>query len=161
VSKSINVQIIAESGTEEENIEGAASLAWEHAVTASEQVGIELGSDDFVKLFERLNERYQYCGKHYGYIQHFSMRLLAALIGTGHVVVLSDPHPTEEDVVKTVNVLTQVIMSAMMWSHASSDTSWIPNEYWSELQEDTRGVTFVFESNCTCELEEGTDDNDR
>jgi hypothetical protein len=160
VSKTLRIEFVPLSGSEAENREGADGLAWEHATMLAEQFGIELGSDEFASLYNKLAPRYQECGEHYGYFQHFAVRLVQTLMNSGHMYMVTEPHPTDKDAIHTLQTVTQIVTSALMWMHASQEVSWIPNAQWEEIDEDMRAVRFEFETNCTCNTEEGDHDHD-
>ena len=152
----LHLTIVPDAGTDEQNLEGAGELAWEHATTLARQVGIDVGGDHFISLFNELSEQYAYCSQHYGFIQHMALRVLHELLHTGRMALLSPPMSTPQEATALMQNLAQVVTSAMMWMYVSADTSWITNEQWDELSPDERGVEFTFEL-----IDEGeNDDND-
>lgn len=136
--------------------EGVEGLAWEHATLFASLTEVEIGSDAFVEMHKELLNRYRDAGDHLGFVQHTAMRLLQALLMSNRIALVVRSGDDAEDVSDNITLLGQIVTSCLLWVHASYPNQWVPNNEWSYLDEDARGVEF------SVTLPEGgeKDDND-
>jgi hypothetical protein len=122
-------------------LEDAKDLAWEHSVSGSEMLDLAVGSDEHVKLYHVLSERYVHSVDHMLFFMQNSLTLLAGLFETGHIKLNTDNGPlTDAEVCHNLSHLAQLICSSYMWLSAGYETLWPVNEDMGE----TVGTRFYF-----------------
>lgn len=138
------VEITPITGSDEENQEGSSSLAWDHTTVLAGGMGIELGSDEFIRLYENIRDKYDKLGHHMGFVQHLALQTVREMLATKLVGIPQRDEQTGEDIVEVVNQLAAVVAGALVWFYTSDDTSWICNHAWEDLPESSRSVLFNF-----------------
>lgn len=135
------VSITTLGGPSDVTKEHSTDLAWEHAVLLSSVSNDEVGSDEFIAVFNLLRERYGVVGEHFGYLQHFSLRVLQELLHNGTAIVYPAA-TTDQELEARIHTLSSVILSAIAWTYASATEGWIPNSEWDAKSEETRTISF-------------------
>ena len=150
------VSITTLGGSSDIAKDNSTDLAWEHALMLSSVADVEVGSDYFIEVFSTLKERYNLVGDHFGYLQHFSLRVMQELMNNG-MAITYPTNDTDLELEVRVHTLSSVILSAIAWAYASATEGWIPNSEWDDKSEETRTITFdVLKTN---PLEDDLDDD--
>lgn len=137
-----NLFIVPEIPVDTVLAEGVEGLAWDHATLFADLGEMEIGSDEFVDMHKGLLDRYRDAGDYLAFVQHTAMRLLQAILLTNRAALVVGKNDRSEDVTQSITMLSQIITSCLLWSHASYPLQWIPNNQWEYLDEDARGVEF-------------------
>jgi hypothetical protein len=136
-----SVSITTLGGPSDVAKEHSTDLAWEHALMLASIGNEDVGSDEFIEMFGILRQRYNLVGEHFGYLQHFSLRVLQELMQSGMAVVYPAKTNDQELEVR-FHTLSSIILSAIAWTYASATEGWIPNSEWDEKSEGTRTISF-------------------
>lgn len=135
------VSITTKGGPPELAKEHTTDLAWEHALLLTSAMQEDLGSDAFVEIFTVLKARYNEVGEHFGYLQHFALRVIQELMSNGMGVVW--PADIEDaELEARFHLLSSVVLSAIAWTYASGTEGWIPNSEWDVKSEEIRTIEF-------------------
>lgn len=120
----------------------AKDMAWDHSINGANMLNITVGSDDHVRLYKLLDERYQHGVDHMMFFMQHSLVLLSAMFETDFISLKTDKGPlTEAEVRDKLGTLTQLICGSYMWLAASHETVlWSLNED----MPDSVGATFYF-----------------
>lgn len=140
--KVLQLEVVSEALPFETGKGWAEELAWEHAKLLADFNQLNLGSDYWETIYRDLQERYEFCIGHTGYLHNLSARLLLELMNAG-VAVVAPKDSTPAELQATVTGLISVITSALSWSYATSDDYWITDEEWSGLEDDQKTTTFT------------------
>lgn len=140
----VNILMMAEPQSPEENLEGAQDLAWEHAVGVAKLSDMEIGSEAFIATHSLLYERYTTAAECAAFVQHTSMRILQAMLLSHKTALVVSPDTTKEEVIDRIQHLSDIVCSGLMWMFASYPNGWISDEDWPSYSEDARGVEFTF-----------------
>lgn len=135
------VSITTLGGPSDVTKEHSTDLAWEHATLLAAVSGEEFGSDEFVEVFTKLKERYNEVGEHFGFLQHFSLRVLQELMNDGMAVVYPK-NLNDQELEVRFHTLASIILSAIAWTYASAPEGWIPNSEWDDKSETVRTIEF-------------------
>jgi len=152
------VRITSLGGDDDDAVKYSEDLAWEHATMLANTVGMSLGSDRFVEVYDRLRERYRDCALSFGFLHNLAARTLKELMESG-VAVTFKPGEGEGAVSAKFNELVAVIFTSMAWSYACGPEAWVPNDEWDEHTENERSIDF-YVVKPTVKMEERDNDND-
>jgi hypothetical protein len=153
----MTVRVTSLGGSDEVAIGHSEDLAWEHAVMLAENIGMELGSDDFAHIYERFRGRYKDCALSFGFLHNLATRTLKELMESGMAVTFP-PGESEEKINLRFHVLVAAIFTSIAWSYACGPDAWIPNQEWDEHSEDERSIDF-YVVKPTLGTKEGTNEN--
>lgn len=142
-------------------------LAWDAAVFGAKQSGMELGSEDFVRVFDNLKERYADCAQAYGHLTYVAASMIRNLMDSGMCVIYPpDACVCDEHMRTQFEMLIGIVMSHVTSLYAIGPIGWLNNEEWEKLPEETRTVIFEVlrvsqEEMTKLTSGEDNDDNDR
>ena len=155
----MKIRVLSIGGEDGEASAYAEDIAWEHSTMLAERLGLDLGSDGFVSIFNRLSEKYGECAESFGFLHNLAARTLKELMEAGVAIALP---PDEDEAAVTARFynLVACIFTAIAWAYASGPDAWIENDEWDEHTEDERSIDF-YVVRPTIKIGEGTDADDR
>lgn len=138
----LEIEIVSAGGTDEEMAEHVEQLAWDASTHISHQDSIEVGSDEFVGMYNMFKERYGHCAEAFGHLHFVAGQTLEMLLEAGMAFVI-ERNSDEAQITERFNNVIGIILSYMTWCYSTGPNGWMPNEYWNELSEEYRTNRFM------------------
>ena len=135
---------VVSHGTDQDAYNSAASdLAWESAVYAASQEGIELGSEDFIVALDYLNARYQECAQSYGHLRSIAARTVKILMDHGlSVTYPEDACDCDGHLTNYIEGFVSVVLSTITSLYSVGPAGWVSNAEWQLRSEHERSTYF-------------------
>jgi hypothetical protein len=112
----------------------ASDNAWEHAKESSYALGIDMGDDEFVTLFQTINKNYEHNVDHLNFFMATALTLSKSIIEEDIVTIFTeDKRYTDREAALKINKLANAIVNSYMWLAGGNEITWLHN---SELPED-------------------------
>jgi len=142
------IELLCDSNADNAYMLGVSEdLAWEAARDASELEGYEVGSDEFLEVYKRLNARYSECAIAYGHLKYLSALTLNNLLGAGLAITVPDKTDTDTDsLTDYLAALVQLIFINFVQVYAVATDGWYSNEEWNRLPAHLKTVTYVLQT---------------
>jgi hypothetical protein len=122
--------------------EDAGDNAWEHAKESSYALGIEIGDDEFISLFQHINKKYEHNVEHLNFFMATALTLCKVLIEDKTITIFTeDKKYTEEETANKINKLANSLVNSYMWLTGGDEVAWFHND---ELPDDIK-VDFMFD----------------
>ena len=121
--------------------EDAEDLAWEHIKAYAEEVGIELGDDEYIEVFKTINAKYLNNIEYIKFLMLTAMITVRKLLESGFLSVPSNGNKmTDDEIVKYISMSSQELLKSFLWLLGGEGTSWTKNSDMGETK-----VTYIFD----------------
>lgn len=122
-------------------LKSAEDNAWEHAKESAQVLGIELGDDEFVTIFQELNKRYIHNVEHLQFFMTTALLLVKSLLESELLTIFVDDEKLKEaEVANRIGMIANAIVNSYMWIAGGYELTWLSND---ELPEDVK-IKFYF-----------------
>lgn len=138
----IEVSIGAHLVDAEVALQSAHDLAWDHTLLASKLLDVQVGSDEFVAIFEEMKESYEFSADHIEFLTYTALILIRGLLREGLVKLACDFPITDQDLADYVGEVAELVVGSYAWVLAGQDIMFPDND---EIDEHAT-VTFTFPS---------------